>query len=147
MSRRGPASPPNHDGHSAAEGPDARARRAAGRWLANAGYAALLVVLALVPSSSLDIGRSVPDWAAHAVAYGLQAGLITWASLPALGRRRALVAGVSGATAFGAVTELLQLLQPRRSVEPADLVANAVGALVACGIIAAVGRSANRGDR
>ena len=110
------------------------------RWAANLGYAILLVIMALIPSTSLVTELSVPDWFAHGVAYGIQAALIFWALLPSIGRHRALLMGVVGASVFGMVTEGLQLLQPGRSVEFNDLVANTVGAILVCGMIAGLGR-------
>ena len=110
------------------------------RWAANVGYAILLVIMALIPTTSRVTELSVPDWFAHAVAYGIQAALIFWALLPSISRHRALLMGVVGASVFGMVTEGLQLLQPVRSVEFKDLVANTAGALLVCGIIAGLGR-------
>jgi VanZ family protein len=109
------------------------------RWAANVGYAILLVVMALVPSTSTTVGFSVPDWLAHAMAYGVQMVLVYWASLPLLGHGRSLAVGVVAAGAFGLVTEGLQHFQPGRTVELKDLAANTIGALMCCSIIAAVG--------
>lgn len=115
------------------------------RWAANGGYAILLVTMAVLPSTLTGVGSSVPDWLAHAVAYGIQMALVYWAALPSLGHRRSLAVGVVAAGVFGAVTECLQFLQPARTVELKDLAANAVGALICCGVIACIGwRSARR---
>lgn len=108
------------------------------QWVANIGYAAVLVVMALLPSTSVVSDLSVPDWLAHAIAYGIQSVLVYWASLPMLDRRRALAVGVVTASTFGVLTEGLQLLQPGRSVEFKDLVANTAGALLMCGVVAGV---------
>ncbi len=79
------------------------------------------------------------------MAYGIQMALVYWAALPSLGHRRSLVVGVVAAGVFGAVTECLQFLQPARTVELKDLAANAVGALICCGVIAGIGwRNARR---
>jgi len=110
------------------------------RWLANIAYAILLVVMAVLPSTSRVAVVSVPDWFAHATAYGGQAALLYWASLPLLGHRRSLAVGLFGATAFGVVTETLQLAQPRRFVEVKDLAANTIGALLVCGVIGGAGQ-------
>jgi len=110
------------------------------RWATNLGYAVLLVIMALTPSTFRVTELSVPDWFAHGVAYGIQAALIFWALLPSIGRHRALLMGVVGASVFGMVTEGLQLLQPGRSVEFNDFVANSVGAMLVCGVIAGLGR-------
>jgi len=117
---------------------------AALRWATNAGYAILLVIMALVPSMSSIAELSPPDWISHAVAYGVQAALIFWACLPTRGRNRALLIGVVGASGFGIVTEALQFFQPSRSVELEDLAANSVGALLVCCLIVGVARLAGR---
>jgi VanZ family protein len=106
------------------------------RWAANGGYAIFLVIIAVLPSTSVAPSFWVPDWFAHAVAYGIQAALLYWATLPSLGHRRSLVAGVVGAGSFGVVTESLQFFQPERAVELKDLAANIVGALLVCCVIA-----------
>lgn len=115
------------------------------RWVANGGYAILLVIMAVLPSSALTaVGSSVPDWLGHGVAYGIQMALVYWAALPSLGHGQSLAVGVIAAGAFGFVTEGLQFLQPARSVELKDLVANAVGALIFCGGIAGIGWKSSR---
>lgn len=117
------------------------------RWAANGGYAILLVIMALLPSTSTALGFSVPDWLAHAVAYGVQAALVYWAASPSLGHGRSLAAGVAVAAGFGLVTEGLQFFQPVRAVELKDLAANTIGALIFCGVIAVAGRrGARRGN-
>ncbi len=110
------------------------------RWGANISYAVVLVVLAVIPPTPQVTELAVPDWLAHATAYGIQAGLLFWAFNPLLAHHRALILGVLGASAFGIVTEGLQLLQPGRSVEFKDLVANTLGALLVCAIVAIAGR-------
>jgi len=110
------------------------------RWAANVGYAIFLVIIAVLPSTSAAPSLWVPDWFAHAAAYGIQAALLYWASLPSLGHRRSLVVGVVGAGSFGVVTESLQFFQPERAVELKDLAANIVGALLVCFVIACAGR-------
>lgn len=114
------------------------------RWSTNLGYATLLVILALLPSTSSIVSLSPPDRLAHAMAYGVQAALLFWACLPTQRRNRALLVGVVGATTFGMLTEALQLIQPSRSVELADVAANSVGAILACGAIVGVARLADR---
>jgi len=106
------------------------------RWAANAGYAIVLVVMAVIPHTTVAAVSMVPDWLAHATAYGIQTGLLFWALTPLVGVRSALVGGLFGAVSFGAVTEVLQVLQPGRAVEFRDVVANSVGALVVCAVIA-----------
>ena len=117
------------------------------RWAANGGYAILLVIMAVLPSTLTVVGSSVPDWLAHAVAYGIQMALVYWAALPSLGHGRSLAVGVVAAGAFGLVTEGLQFLQPARTVELKDLAANIVGALIFCGIIAGIGCTSGRRAR
>ena len=114
------------------------------RWAINGVYAILLVIMALVPSTSSIAELSPPDWLAHSLAYGLQAALLYWACLPWLGRNRAMLCGVVGASGFGFVTEALQLLQPSRAVELKDLAANTVGAVIVCGLIVAAAHLAER---
>jgi len=116
------------------------------RWAINAGYAILLIIMALVPSTSSIAELSPPDWISHAAAYGIQTAFVFWACLPTRGRNRALLIGVVGASAFGIVTEALQLFQPSRSVELKDLAANSAGALLACGLIIAAARLTARRD-
>jgi VanZ family protein len=116
------------------------------RWATNAGYAILLVIMALLPSTSSIAELAPPDWISHAVAYGIQTALVFWACLPTKGRNRALLLGVVGASAFGIVTEALQLFQPSRSVELKDLAANSVGALLVGGLIVVAGRLTRRRD-
>lgn len=107
------------------------------RWVANIGYAGVLVGLAMIPAAPRIVDFSPPDWLAHGVAYGLQSVLLYWAALPTLGHRRSLTVGLVGAASFGAITEALQSLQPTRTVEAEDLFANVTGAMIACGVIVA----------
>ena len=117
------------------------------RWAANGGYAILLVIMAVLPLTLTVVGSWVPDWLAHAVAYGIQMALVYWAALPSLGHGRSLAVGVVAAGAVGLVTEGLQFLQPARTVELKDLAANIVGALIFCGIIAGIGCTSGRRTR
>lgn len=117
------------------------------RWAINAGYAILLVVMAVMPHTSSVAVSLVPDWLAHASAYGIQAGLLIWALSPVVGGAGALAAGILGAGLFGAATEALQFLQPERTVEFRDVVANGVGAIVVGLSIALVTRSGSRRSR
>jgi VanZ family protein len=117
------------------------------RWAINLGYAILLIVMAVIPPASSEVVASVPDWLVHAAAYGAQAGLLFWAMLPVVGLRRALVSGILGAGLFGAATETLQMLQPARTVEVRDVVANSVGAIVVGLTIAIMARSGSGRNR
>ena len=108
--------------------------------LINILYAILLVVggLIAIPTGA---GGSVPDEALHGSAYGLQAALLFWFFGIRMRPRRAIVAGVVCATLFGAMVEALQLLQPARTAELKELLANAVGACLVGAVIALLGRS------
>lgn len=122
-------------------------RRAPCLWAVNLVYAACLVIAALLPISKPTAGLRVPDWLAHAAAYGVQAVLVFRALPPSMGQRRALICAWIGASLFGMATEALQLLQPARTVEAGDIVANMAGALTACVIITTLGLSGLRGRR
>lgn len=117
------------------------------RWAINVGYAILLIVMAVMPQTSSVAVSVVPDWLAHATAYGIQAGLLFWALSPIFGGAGALAAGILGAGLFGAATEVLQFLQPERTVEFRDVVANGVGAIVVGLSIAIVTRTGSRRSR
>jgi VanZ family protein len=122
-----------------------RQRRA---WiLVNAGYASILVILALAPSS-LAPGLQIPDSVAHATAYGLQALLLYFLFL-FVGSSRpwtSVVAAALCAVGFGLFTEALQLLQPARSVEFRDIMANSVGVAIAGAGITGINRVIGRGS-
>jgi len=117
------------------------------RWIVNAIYAALLVALAVVPPSPWPGASSVPDWLAHGVAYGVQAALLFWAVPGTATTRSRTLAALTGAIVFGAVTEALQLLQPARSTELIDVVADAVGAAISLLLILIVTTAAVRAGR
>jgi len=106
------------------------------RWAANAGYAILLVVMAVIPQTMAATVSIVPDWLAHAAAYGIQTALLFWALTPMVGLRSALFGGLVGAISFGTLTEALQFLQPGRAVEFRDVIANSVGSVAVCAVIA-----------
>jgi VanZ family protein len=110
----------------------------------NLVYAALLIVLAVLPQASTLSRLGTPDWLAHAAAYGIQGGLVFWAIGSAAPRCRRAATGVGTAVVFGAATEALQLVRPERSVELTDLAANAVGAAVVVGILVALDRLRSR---
>jgi len=117
------------------------------RWAVIIAYSLLLIVVAVVPSRIVASAANVPDWISHALAYGLQSGLIYWGLLPIIGWRRALIGAFLGAVAFGAATETMQLFRPGRSLELKDLAADAAGAFVVCLTIIGIGRGFNRGAR
>jgi VanZ family protein len=96
-------------------------------FVANLLYAALLLVLGLLPNLPA-FATGVSDHAAHALAYAVQAGLLFALFLPSGGRGMAalLAAGVAGL--YGGFVETLQFLQPERTFEYIDLGVNFVGA-------------------
>jgi VanZ family protein len=97
----------------------------------------VLLVLALIPRSSPVMPElHVPDTFAHAAAYGLQAGMLLWLLSRELTTGQAFVFAWLGATLYGLVTELAQLLVAARSFEVSDMVADAVGAAL---VLTAVG--------
>ena len=101
--------------------------------VANVLWAASLLVLGLLPD--IPGGEAaLPDHTAHALAYGIQSGLVFLLVLAGLGRKSAAVFAAVSAVCYGAVIEMLQLLQPARSPEIGDIVANAVGAGMAAAI-------------
>jgi VanZ family protein len=110
-------------------------------------YGVMLVVMALIPSPPDLVGVAVSDWLVHGLAYGAQAVLVFWAGLPSVGVRRSMAAGVLGAALLGLATEALQWIQPARTAEIRDLVANLVGAVVACGIAGSIARFVRRESR
>jgi VanZ family protein len=63
---------------------------------------------------------------------------VYWAAAPSTGTRTAIIVGAVGATIFGTITESLQLLQPTRSVEIRDLLANTIGVLLVCSLIVGI---------
>jgi len=106
--------------------------------LVNILYAALLVAGGLLPDLPGG-GGGIPDVVLHGSAYGLQAALLSWVLASRMRPLRAIITAVLCATLFGAMVETLQVLQPARSVELKDVLANAVGACLG-GITAALVR-------
>lgn len=96
--------------------------------LSNCAYALLLIVLALVPRVPSLSGFGASDFLAHVVAYGLQAGLLFWLFEFSLGSGAAIHA-VLGASGFGVLTEMLQILSPVRHFEYRDMAADVLGAV------------------
>lgn len=105
------------------------------RWLPAVGFALLVLVTSLVPVPAsgdtavptlLDV--SLDKWV-HAVSYGVLTGLL------ARGRRTRDVTGVTAvvlvAICYGAGVEVLQGFVPSRGTSGADVLANAVGAVLA----------------
>jgi VanZ family protein len=98
---------------------------------ANILYAGLLLGLGMVPTLP---AAGVPDHTAHALAYAAQAGLLFIFLLPSQSRGTAAFLAAAGAIVYGGIIEALQLVQPARSFEVADLVANATGAVLGASI-------------
>lgn len=103
----------------------------------------MLAIFVLSSQSSLpQPPGSISDKVAHALAYGVLGAL--WYRALAGGRasgltlRRGLIA-VLGATAYGVTDELHQSFVPGRTMELADLRADALGALTAAIVLGACG--------
>lgn len=99
-------------------------------------FMALLVILALAPDVE-GMGMASPDWFLHGMAYGVFSVIL----LVATGRFRpfdfqAVTVAVLGATLFGALTEVLQLMVAWRSFEVMDIFADGCGALLLGGTAA-----------
>lgn len=115
--------------------------------VANIAYGTALLVLAYIPRvPSLD-GVEVPDEVAHAVAYGIQALLLLMLLARLTSRTLAGLAAWLGATLFGGLTELLQILQPARASQLSDLAADGVGALLAVALGLLLVSRSSRGGR
>lgn len=97
---------------------------------ANLVYAASLLFLG-VASDVPHVGVNLPDFVAHGIAYAAHAALMFVLLLPLIGRVKAAILAFAGAVIYGGLVEALQFLQPARTVEARDLLANAVGAGIA----------------
>ena len=108
--------------------------------VANLVYAIALLLIGLVPKVPVP-SVAVPDGLAHAAASAGQTVLL-FAVLDSRGRpkRAAAVAAVVAILYCGCV-EILQFLQPARTVEVRDLVANMVGAGAAAILLTGVAGS------
>jgi VanZ family protein len=93
----------------------------------NLVYAVVLLGLGILPALP---GVGVSDHTAHALAYGIQAGLLYLFLLPSLSRGRAALVAASGAIVYSSLIEGLQFLQPSRTFEIIDLAANVAGAVL-----------------
>jgi VanZ family protein len=102
------------------------------RGVCNLACAVLLVISALAPRPPVAVAAiEVSDLLMHGVAYGVQALLMLWLLAALTEPARAMAGAWLVATLLGLATELLQMLQPARSAEVRDLVADGVGAAVA----------------
>jgi VanZ family protein len=97
--------------------------------IGNLVYAGALIALALIPHTPAALrGITVSDVVAHAIAYGLQAGMLLLLLRSLLATIPAYLLSWLGASLFGLLTELLQMPLKARSAELADLAADAIGA-------------------
>lgn len=102
------------------------------RGACNLACAVLLVISAVLPRPPIAVAAlQISDLLAHGVAYGVQALLMLWLLCAVTRPLRAVAGAWLVATLLGLSTELLQMLQPARSAELRDLVADAIGAAVA----------------
>jgi len=108
------------------------------RWLSCLVYAALIMVLSLLPAPAIpSSGLAHTDKLLHFVLYGGLAGLLCWTLALTLHNRRRLLFAVVIAVAYGSVMELAQLLlTSSRFFSWADIVANSLGAIFFVGIYA-----------
>jgi VanZ family protein len=97
-------------------------------------YAAILLSLGVFPDVP-EIAKDVPDFAAHGFAYAAHTALLFALLIPSIGRCNAAVFAVVGAILYGGLVEMLQFLQPTRTVEIRDLGANTIGAAVAASVL------------
>lgn len=113
-------------------------RRAALLWVPAIGWAAFLFVLSSQPA--LPSPPGINDKMAHALGYGLLGVLcligLTEGEWTGVTWRRGLLA-VMLAVAYGVTDEFHQSFVPGRSPDVADLVADAVGAGLAVGLMGA----------
>lgn len=94
-------------------------------------YAALLIMLAVIPSPAPYVAPGVSDSVLHAAGYGVFALLVAWTVQPSVSRAIAAgIAGVVGGVGLGATTELLQELVPWRSAELRDVGWDLAGAAI-----------------
>ncbi|GLC27331.1 VanZ family protein [Roseisolibacter agri] len=113
--------------------------RARGRWAPAAVWATLVLVATSWPNPGLPQAGRV-DKVLHALSYGLL-GWLVGRAVPASTRGQ-LAAAFAGLVAFGALDEWHQGFIPGRATSGADLLADAVGALVGLLLYAARRRRA-----
>ena len=101
---------------------------------ANLVYAVSLLFLGVAPDVP-DVAVDIPDFAVHGIAYAAHTALMFALLLPSVGRGNAAILAFAGAVLYGGLVEALQFLQPARTVEMRDLLANAVGAGMAAMIL------------
>jgi VanZ family protein len=103
--------------------------------IANLLYAVALLCLGILPDLP---SAGISDHTAHALAYGIQAGLLSAFFLSSRSRVVSALLAAVITIVWGAVIEALQLVQSARSFEFSDLAANAAGAVVAISIVLVV---------
>ena len=96
--------------------------------IANLLYAVALLCLGILPVLPT---AGISDHTAHALAYGIQAGLLSIFFLSSQSRGVSAVLAAAFTIIWGGVIEALQLVQSARSFEILDLAANAAGAIMA----------------
>ena len=109
------------------------------------GWALIILAASLQPggatgSLASPLGLVAPDKWFHATGYAVLAALLAAAALPRTRRRHLAV--LLAVVAYGACVELLQVPVAGRSGDPADALANAVGAVATLAAWAALGLSA-----
>ncbi|MFO7694915.1 MAG: VanZ family protein [Vicinamibacterales bacterium] len=111
------------------------------RWAVVAGYMAAIFSASSGPGAPLPSGMHL-DKVLHAGAFGALAALAAWALTRGRLRSatwRVLLGASLISTAYGALDEMHQYFVPGRQADPADLAADALGALAAAGAIHAWG--------
>jgi VanZ family protein len=115
-------------------------------WIPPLVWAAIILLLSAQPASRLpESGWAHGDKLAHGVIYGLLGALLARAALTAgLRPLLSLVLAAGGAAGFGLIDEWSQSFSPGRHPSAADLVADAVGALVGAAIVVGLWRIRSR---
>ncbi len=120
------------------------------RWLAAAGWMALIFYVSAQPKIPRFVGRwdHVQDIAGHFLAYAVLALLLRWA-LAATGARHGAWWALAIAVAYGLSDEAHQFFVPGRHADPWDLLTDAAGAGVSLALAAwvAVRRARRRAGR
>ena len=106
-----------------------------GKFLVNVTYAAAFTAGGMAPHVP-GLGTVVPDTAAHAVGAGVQVLVLFWLTSELMALPMALTVAGGGAFLFGAMIEVLQLLQPARQSQLSDVAANGAGAFAATLVVA-----------
>ena len=117
-------------------------RRPALYWMAAAVYAAAIFIQSALPSALDTASMPGADKISHAAAYGLMAMLVgnALAAWPMARRQAVVIAVVAAALAalYGLSDEIHQAWVPSRYADPADWIADLIGAGFGAGVWAAV---------